>query len=169
MGLYRAISQIYGKDRRCNCIVSWCITLGLAIRWVAEDAFKAIKGALRWSPPIETNPYNSLKNLVNYTPQLFLYSDQDKLIPSKVRFKQSFMCHIQLILLFSSRLQDIERFAKHRREANVCVDTVCFAGAEHVKLYAKYPEKYVQCVCNFINNCLANIQFAEMNGDKKLN
>lgn len=57
----------------------------------------------------------------------------------------------------------------HRREMNVCVDTVCFAGAEHVKLYAKYPDKYVECVCNFINNCLANIQFAEMNGDKKLN
>lgn len=48
-----------------------------------QDAFKAVRGA--FSTPIETNPYTSLKNLVNYTPQLFLYSDQDKLIPATVR------------------------------------------------------------------------------------
>lgn len=52
---------------------------------------------------------------------------------------------------------------------NVCVDTVCFAGAEHVKLYTMYPEKYVECVCSFVNNCLANIQYdADIHGDKKM-
>lgn len=36
LSLYRAISSIYGRDRRCSCIVSWIITLGMAAKWVAE-------------------------------------------------------------------------------------------------------------------------------------
>lgn len=36
LSLYRAVSSIYGKERRFGCIISWCITLGLAAKWVFE-------------------------------------------------------------------------------------------------------------------------------------
>lgn len=42
------------------------------------------------------------------------------------------------------------------QEVGVSVDLVCFEDAEHVKLYTKYPQKYVQSVCKFINDCLSN-------------
>lgn len=52
-------------------------------------------------------------------------------------------------------LQDIQRFAKFRQDLGVPVETLCFENAEHVKLYVKYPQKYVQTVYMFVNNCLS--------------
>lgn len=94
----------------------------------------------------EMNPYKSLKFQENICPQLFLYSQQDKLISYK----------------------DIERFAEHRKKLDVHVDMVCFDEAEHVKLYSKYPQKYILCICRFINECLVNFQLGYLT-DKKLN
>lgn len=36
LSLYRAVSSIYGQGKRFKCLISWCITLGLATRWVVE-------------------------------------------------------------------------------------------------------------------------------------
>lgn len=36
LSLYRAVSSIYGKERRFGCIISAFIALGLAAKWVAE-------------------------------------------------------------------------------------------------------------------------------------
>lgn len=39
---------------------------------------------------------------------------------------------------------------------DISVDLVSFEDAEHVKLFTKYPQKYVQSVCKFVNDCLSN-------------
>lgn len=111
LSLYRAVSSIYGQGKRFKCLVSWCITLGLAARWVAEvsmanhlywmhiffthsslrlfrqEIFLRIKGMFSSQPMLSINPYTNLMRLENFTPQMFLYSDSDKLIPAKVRSK----------------------------------------------------------------------------------
>lgn len=58
---------------------------------------------------------------------------------------------------FINFFQDIIKFARFRESLGVPVETVCFHDAEHVKLYTSYPQKYIQCVCTFISNCLTNI------------
>lgn len=52
--------------------------------------------------------------------------------------------------------QDVENFAKHRQQLGVPVHLVRFDEAEHVKLYTNSPQKYIQSVCKFVNDCLAN-------------
>lgn len=59
-------------------------------------------------------------------------------------------------------------FAGFRQSIGVPVETVCFYDAEHVKLFIKYPQKYIQCVCTFISNCLMSIPL-QMEANKKFN
>lgn len=86
--------------------------------------------------PAESHPFENLKNQDCYAPQLFLYSKHDKLVPHT----------------------DVENFANYRqRNRGVHVQMQCFENddAEHVKLYASQPQRYVQSVCEFINDCFA--------------
>uniref|UniRef100_A0A1B0AB73 Transmembrane protein 53 n=1 Tax=Glossina pallidipes TaxID=7398 RepID=A0A1B0AB73_GLOPL len=93
LGLYRAVTAIYGRERKkCHCLTAVIITLTLSFMWFAED---------------------------------------------------------------------IEKFIKIRQEQGVEVNSICFDDAEHVKIFTKYPSKYVQYVCNFINKCLASPYKAE--------
>lgn len=36
LGLYRAITAIYGREKRCNCLTALAITLTLSIMWFVE-------------------------------------------------------------------------------------------------------------------------------------
>lgn len=125
LSLYRAVSSIYGKNRRCSCIVSWCITLGLAVKWVAEvwwclhwisfiwndymndndfdleqDIFLRIKGMFSSKSVASINPYYDLKYLDNYIPQLFLYSNADKLIIPGVSILTASLISIKIARIF---------------------------------------------------------------------
>lgn len=51
---------------------------------IFQDIFLRIKGLFASGPVLSVNPYINLRYLENYTPQLFLYSDTDKLIPPDV-------------------------------------------------------------------------------------
>lgn len=85
--------------------------------------------------PAKAHPFENLKNQDCYAPQLFLYSKHDKLV------------------LYT----DVEYFAHYRQGRGVHVQLQCFenSDAEHVKLYASQPQRYVQSVCEFINDCFA--------------
>ncbi|KAM7353337.1 transmembrane protein 53 isoform 1-T3 [Cochliomyia hominivorax] len=134
LGLYRAVTAIYGKERKkCHCITAIIITLTLGIMWFVEETFAAFKSLFVKTDPIQTNPFNDLKNEPNEYPQLFLYSKGDVVIP----------------------YTDIEKFINIRQQQGVDVNSICFEDAEHVKIFTKYPTQYIHCVCNFINNCLA--------------
>ncbi|XP_075149397.1 transmembrane protein 53-A isoform X2 [Haematobia irritans] len=134
LGLYRAVTAIYGKERKkCHCVTAIIITLTLGIMWFVEETFSAFKSLFVKTEPIQTNPFHDLKNEPNEYPQLFLYSKGDVVIP----------------------YTDVEHFINLRQQQGVDVSSVCFEDAEHVKIYTKYPQKYIRCVCNFINNCLA--------------
>lgn len=131
------------------------------LRLFRQDIFLRIKGIFSTRPALSINPYTNLMQLENFTPQMFLYSDSDKLIPAKVRSKLNnylFTSARRIIdLCIFRRLQDIERFASFRQHIGVPVETVCFHDAEHVKLYIRHPRKYIHCVCTFISDCLASI------------
>ncbi|KAI9577073.1 hypothetical protein GQX74_011153 [Glossina fuscipes] len=140
LGLYRAVTAIYGRERKkCHCLTAVIITLTLSFMWFAEEAYSAFKSLFVKTEPIQTNPFNDLKNEPNEFPQLFLYSKGDAVIP----------------------YTDIEKFIKIRQEQGVEVNSICFDDAEHVKIFTKYPSKYVQYVCNFINKCLGSPYRAE--------
>lgn len=58
-------------------------------------------------------------------------------------------------------LKDIEKFIKIRQETGVNVKTGCFDDAEHVKLFLKYPVRYVQYIYDFVYNyCNINVRTA---------
>ncbi|CAD6996778.1 unnamed protein product [Ceratitis capitata] len=134
LGLYRAVTAIYGKERKnCHCVTALIITLTLSIMWFVEETFAAFKSLFFKSEPVQTNPFSDLKNDATQFPQLFVYSKGDVVIP----------------------YEDIEKFIKIRQERGVHVSAACFEDAEHVKIYTKYPSQYIQCVCSFINNCLS--------------
>ncbi|XP_023159818.1 transmembrane protein 53 [Drosophila hydei] len=134
LGLYRAITAIYGKEKRCNCITALAITLTLSIMWFVEETFVAFKSLFVKSTPVHASPFSELKNETNKYPQLFLYSKSDVVIPYR----------------------DVEKFIRMRRDQGIDVSSFCFEDAEHVKIFTKYPAQYVQCVCRFIRNCMAN-------------
>lgn len=133
LGLYRAITAIYGRDKRCNCFTAIFITLTLSLMWFVEESFAAFKNFFVKSTFVHASPFCELKNEANKFPQLFLYSKGDVVIPYK----------------------DVEKFIGLRRDQGIEVSSVRFEDAEHVKIYIKYPEQYVQSVCNFIKNCMA--------------
>ncbi|KAH8357982.1 hypothetical protein KR084_006495 [Drosophila pseudotakahashii] len=132
IGLYRAITAIYGREKRCNCLKALAITITLSMMWFVEESISAIKSLFGQSSPIRSSPFCDLKNEANKYPQLFLYSKGDVVIPYR----------------------DVEKFIRLRRDQGIDVSSVCFEDAEHVKIYTKYPKQYVQCVCNFIRNCM---------------
>ncbi|XP_017032159.1 transmembrane protein 53 [Drosophila kikkawai] len=132
LGLYRAIIAIYGREKRCNCLTALAITLTLSIMWFVEESFAAFKNLFIHSSAIHPSPFCELKNESNKFPQMFLYSKGDDVIPYR----------------------DVEKFIRLRRDRGIEVSAVCFEDAEHVKIYTKYPKQYVQCVCNFIKNCM---------------
>lgn len=135
LGLFRAVTAIYGREKRkCNCLAAVFITLTLSFMWFVEETYTAFKSLFMKTEPSQTNPFNDLKNEPNQFPQLFMYSKGDVVIP----------------------YEDIENFAKYREQRGVDVSKICFEDAEHVKIYTKYPQQYIHCVCSFINNCLAN-------------
>lgn len=135
LGLFRAVTAIYGKERKkCNCLAAVFITLTLSFMWFVEETYTAFKSLFVKTEPSQTNPFNDLKNEPNQFPQLFIYSKGDVVIP----------------------YEDIENFAKYREQRGVDVSKICFEDAEHVKIYTKYPQQYIHCVCSFINNCLTN-------------
>lgn len=81
----------------------------------------------------------------------------------------SFNLFNQYTYLTFSHMQDVERFAKYRQAKHgVPVQMVCFEEAEHVKLYASQPQRYIQCVCKFISDCLAQYQNMKFNASTKI-
>lgn len=89
-----------------------------------------------------------------------MYSNTDKLVPPAVSDTvKTLFNSIICSKTFCYGFQDVESFANFRQKIGVPVETVCFDDAEHVKLYIKYPQKYIQCVCKFVNNCLANAPY----------
>lgn len=98
-----------------------------------QESFAAFKNFFVKSTFVHASPFCELKNEANKFPQLFLYSKSDVVIPYK----------------------DVEKFIGLRRDQGIKVSSVRFEDAEHVKIYIKYPEQYVQSVCNFIRNCMA--------------
>ncbi|XP_034100832.1 transmembrane protein 53 [Drosophila albomicans] len=132
LGLYRAITAIYGREKRCNCLTALAITLTLSIMWFLEETYVAFKSLFCKSTPVHASPFCELKNETNKYPQLFLYSKGDVVIPYR----------------------DVEKFIRLRQDQGIDVSSVCFEDAEHVKIYTKYPNEYVQCVCNFIRSCM---------------
>ncbi|XP_037035060.1 transmembrane protein 53 isoform X1 [Bradysia coprophila] len=135
VALYRAISAIYGKQKPFNFLVSWLITLFLTVLWFVQENFHKLGLLFGADNPAKAHPFENLKNQDCYAPQLFLYSKHDKLVP----------------------YTDVEYFAHYRQSRGVHVQLQCFenSDAEHVKLYASQPQRYVQSVCEFINDCFA--------------
>ncbi|XP_070854266.1 transmembrane protein 53 isoform X1 [Drosophila suzukii] len=133
LGLYRAITAIYGRGKPCNCLTALVITITLSIMWFVEESTSAFKSLFVQSSPVRSSPFCELKNETNKYPQLFLYSKGDVVIPYR----------------------DVEKFIRLRRDQGIKVSSVCFKDAEHVKIFTKYPKQYVQSVCNFIRNCIA--------------
>lgn len=94
IGLYRAISAIYGKQKPLNFFVSWMITLCLLIVWFFEDTFEQIKYIFCPSDDTrQANPFHNLKDEENCWPQMFLYSKQDLLIRYTVSFSIFLICN----------------------------------------------------------------------------
>lgn len=121
---------------------------------------------------MSANPYQNLKHLENGIPQMFLYSDTDKLIPQQVsdlnvNGDTDFIIKVYWILSSTVQIQDVKAFAEHRRRIGVPIEMIHFEGAEHVKLFLKYPKKYIHCVQVFVNNCLKNSPM--LGGIKKTN
>lgn len=103
LGLFRAVSAILGKERRCNKVVSAIMTIGLIFLWAFEvmiwkmkveralsmivfflqDSFNYFRSFIR-PFEVQTNPSHNLKYEINEWPQLFLYSKEDRLIPYTV-------------------------------------------------------------------------------------
>ncbi|XP_052899095.1 transmembrane protein 53-B [Anopheles moucheti] len=135
VGLYRAITAIYGKERRCNTLLSALMAVAAILLWTFEDAFNYVLNFIKpRGYEVQTNPSYNLKYESNAWPQLFLYSREDLLIP----------------------YTDIEKFANYRRRCGVDVRMVCFERSEHVKHYIRHPQQYVYTVCKFINDCLSH-------------
>ncbi|XP_039449594.1 transmembrane protein 53-B [Culex pipiens pallens] len=133
LGLSRAITAIFGKERYCNSLFSALLTISIIFLWTLEDVFNYVWNFIRPSGyEVQTNPSHNLKFESNAWPQLFLYSREDRLIP----------------------YTDIEKFASYRRKVGVDVRMVCFERSEHVKHYIRHPQQYVYSVCKFINDCL---------------
>ncbi|KAM8715391.1 hypothetical protein ACLKA7_002443 [Drosophila subpalustris] len=102
LGLYRAITAIYGRQKRCNCITALAITLTLSIMWFLEESFVAFKSLFIKSTPVNASPFCELKNEVNKYPQLFLYSKADVVIPYR----------------------DVEKFIRLRRDQGIDVSSL---------------------------------------------
>ncbi|XP_058815796.1 transmembrane protein 53-B [Topomyia yanbarensis] len=135
LGLFRAISAILGKEKRCNAVVSAVMAVSLIVLWAVEDTFNYLRNFIRpLGYEVQTNPSHNLKYESNEWPQLYLYSKTDLLIP----------------------YTDIEKFAAYRQQCGVDVRMVCFDRSEHVKHYTRHPQQYVYSVCKFINDCLTN-------------
>lgn len=84
LGLYRAISEIFGKKRRFNSIISMFISISLIVIWFVEDAIVWFRNLFFNGEPIQSNPCTALKDENSYWPQMFLYSKDDLLIPHYV-------------------------------------------------------------------------------------
>ncbi|XP_055541929.1 transmembrane protein 53-B [Wyeomyia smithii] len=135
LGLFRAISAILGKERRCNALVSAFMAISIIFLWTFEDSFNYLRNLVYSDGyEVQTNPSHNLKYECNEWPQLFLYSKTDRLIP----------------------YTDIEKFAVYRQKCGTDVRMVCFDRSEHVKHYIRHPQEYIYSVCKFINDCLAN-------------
>ncbi|XP_055382015.1 transmembrane protein 53-A [Condylostylus longicornis] len=137
MSLYRAMCTIYGGKIRnpiIRSIIAWAISITLSVMWITEEtylAFKSLFKKVEGAP--QTKPYSDLKTEYTNFPQLFLYTKADPIIP----------------------YTDIEHFADFRqKERGVDVTKICFEDAEHVKIFIKYPQQYVQYLCSFLNSCL---------------
>ncbi|KAK0098048.1 hypothetical protein PV326_011583 [Microctonus aethiopoides] len=127
--LYRAISAIIGGNLLKNIPMSCVITAFVAMLWIYEIISRAW-GKSQLTP----GDVISLSEEPHSWPQLFLYSNADTLIPAV----------------------DIEKFANRRAERGVNVQLVLFTDSPHVKLYAMYPDVYINTVRNFIHGCLMN-------------
>ncbi|XP_063994099.1 transmembrane protein 53-A isoform X2 [Diachasmimorpha longicaudata] len=129
--LFRAASAIVGGRPVTNLPMSLFITIFLSVFWVYEIITRS------WSPGTRasTNPFELTEEPHSW-PQLFLYSNADTLIPAI----------------------DVEKFGSRRAERGVPVQLVLFTDAPHVKLYAVYPDVYINIVCTFINECITNIR-----------
>lgn len=84
LGLYRAISAIYGREKMFNKLFSALMSISLLIIWLIDDAFCSIRNIFFNGDPIQSNPSSALKNEPSQWPQLFLYSKDDLLIPHYV-------------------------------------------------------------------------------------
>lgn len=85
IGLYRAISAIYGKQKPLNAVVALLVTVGLMVVWFFEDLYHRVRYVFRTeSDPAQANPFHNLKDEANRWPQLFMYSRRDLLIPFTV-------------------------------------------------------------------------------------
>ncbi|XP_011298688.1 transmembrane protein 53 isoform X2 [Fopius arisanus] len=127
--LFRAVSAIVGGHPVTNLPMSLFITIFLSVFWLYEIITRA------WGRghTIPTSPFELTEEPHSW-PQLFLYSNADTLIPAI----------------------DVEKFGSRRAERGVRVQLVLFTDAPHVKLYAVYPDVYVNTVCTFIHECIMN-------------
>ncbi|XP_015122912.1 transmembrane protein 53 [Diachasma alloeum] len=125
--LFRAASAIVGGHPVTNLPMSLFITIFLSVFWLYEILTRAWGRGKRAS----TNPFELTEEPHSW-PQLFLYSNADTLIPAI----------------------DVEKFGSRRAERGVRVQLVLFTDAPHVKLYAVYPDVYVNTVCTFIHECI---------------
>lgn len=134
--LYRALSAIYGRR---TCAVPLLISVCLVCIWIVEDGYCIVKNLITGHRPLlDRGPLQGLLDEPTAVwPHMFLYSKEDDIIP----------------------MEDIEMFAQYRQERfNVPVRKICFENSEHVKHYISHPAYYVQCVCRFINDCLASVR-----------
>ncbi|XP_014206151.1 transmembrane protein 53 [Copidosoma floridanum] len=129
MSLYRAISAVMGGNVITNVPVSFAFTLFLSIFWFIE----IVMHSLGSKNTVYTDP-TALTEEKYSCPQLFLYSNADKMVSAS----------------------DVEKFARKRAERGVRTQLVLFANSPHVKHYAAYRDVYVNAVCGFINECLMN-------------
>ncbi|XP_055606835.1 transmembrane protein 53-B [Uranotaenia lowii] len=133
LGLFRAVSAIFGRERWGNFLVSSFLTISMILAWTVVDAYNYVWNFIRPSGyEVQTNPSHNLKFESNCWPQLYLYSKEDLLIP----------------------YTDIEKFAAYRQSIGTDVRMICFDRSEHVKHYIRHPQQYIYSVCKFINDCL---------------
>lgn len=103
-----------------------------------QDIYLRIKGFFSSKPVASINPYYDLKYLDNYIPQLFLYSNADKLILSGVSV---FLSHIDQINMFN----------------RMCIFRTLNHSLNSGKVLACRWKQFASTIRNMLN-CLQNIQ-----------
>lgn len=163
VSLFRAISAIIGGNMFYNLSMSILMTMFISMIWIYEVTSKNVKNhilkclfqvvtnAIHPRCVVQTNPLENLKDEKCKWPQHFIYSKADDLIPYTVNFKRK---NNIISLLSRVLLQDIEYFAKYRRELGIDVTTLCYESSLHVKHLPENRTSYVTSVYNFVNKCL---------------
>ncbi|CAG9772329.1 unnamed protein product [Ceutorhynchus assimilis] len=134
--LFRALTAILEGNIIYSISMSLILTTFLSVMWFYEVI------SIQFFPKESVhsnNPFEFLKGEKVRCPQLFIYSENDDLIPHT----------------------DVESFANHRQDLGAKVTRICYQNSLHVKHLPENRKSYVSSVFQFINKCLNGVNLAK--------